>query len=174
MSGRLEPRSVDLANGAHIEYLETGSSDGTPVVYFHGAGGVFRNAAFMPALGERFRTLAPSRPGYDGSTGVTASARDEATVMGELEAERARSRQLLLNVLPERIVARLEQGERPIADRHDEVAVLFSDFAGFTAIATDLDPKALPAGLTRLELFDKLNGHVKGSTGIIGLFKKPL
>lgn len=43
----------------------------------------------------------------------------------------------------------------------------------FVLIATDLDPKALPAGLTKLELFDKLEGHVKGSTGIIGLFKNP-
>ena len=44
----------------------------------------------------------------------------------------------------------------------------------FILIATDLDPKALPPGLTRLELFEKLTGHVKGSTGIIGLFKNPL
>ena len=44
----------------------------------------------------------------------------------------------------------------------------------FILIATDLDPKALPPGLTKLELFEKLNGHVKGSTGIIGLFKNPL
>ena len=44
----------------------------------------------------------------------------------------------------------------------------------FILIATDLDPKALPPGLTKLELFDKLAGHVKGSTGIIGLFKNPL
>ncbi len=43
----------------------------------------------------------------------------------------------------------------------------------FVLIATDLDPKALPAGLTKLELFDKLAGHVKGSTGMIGLFKNP-
>src|SRR5262245_10983408 len=43
----------------------------------------------------------------------------------------------------------------------------------FVLIATDLDPKALPPGLTKLELFEKLNGHVKGSTGIIGLFKNP-
>ena len=41
----------------------------------------------------------------------------------------------------------------------------------FVLIATDLNPKALPPGLTKLELFDKLNGHVKGSTGIIGMFK---
>lgn len=44
----------------------------------------------------------------------------------------------------------------------------------FILIATDLDSKALPPGLTRLELFEKLAGHVKGSTGIIGLFKNPL
>jgi Raf kinase inhibitor-like YbhB/YbcL family protein len=43
----------------------------------------------------------------------------------------------------------------------------------FVLIATDLDPKALPPGLTKLELFDKLQGHVKGSTGIIGLFRNP-
>lgn len=44
----------------------------------------------------------------------------------------------------------------------------------FILIATDLDPKVLPAGLTKLQLFDKLDGHVKGSTGMIGLFKNPL
>jgi pimeloyl-ACP methyl ester carboxylesterase len=79
MSGRLEPRSVALPGGGRIEYLEAG--DGPPLVYFHGAGGVFRNAAFMPALAERYRVLAPSRPGYDGSTGSCGSAREEAEVM---------------------------------------------------------------------------------------------
>jgi len=44
----------------------------------------------------------------------------------------------------------------------------------FVIIATDLDPKALPPGLTRAELLEKLNGHVKGSAGLIGLFKNPL
>jgi Raf kinase inhibitor-like YbhB/YbcL family protein len=43
----------------------------------------------------------------------------------------------------------------------------------FLLIATDLDPKALPPGLTKLELFGKIGGHVKGSTGIVGLFKHP-
>lgn len=43
----------------------------------------------------------------------------------------------------------------------------------FTLIATDLDPKALPPGLTRAELMQKLEGHVKGATGIVGLFKNP-
>ena len=44
----------------------------------------------------------------------------------------------------------------------------------FTLIATDLDPKALPPGLTKHEVMEKLVGHVKGATGIIGLFKNPL
>jgi pimeloyl-ACP methyl ester carboxylesterase len=81
MSGRLEPHWVELASGVRIEYLEVGS--GTPIVYFHGGGGVFRNAAFMPALAQQYRVLAPSRPGYDGSTGACSSARDDAEVMGD-------------------------------------------------------------------------------------------
>jgi class 3 adenylate cyclase len=64
-------------------------------------------------------------------------------ILEDLEAERARSRSLLLNVLPERILARLEAGEQPIADGHEAVAVLFSDFAGFTGIAARLAPTVL-------------------------------
>ena len=43
----------------------------------------------------------------------------------------------------------------------------------FMVIATDLEPGALPAGLTRDELQDKLKGHAKGAAGIIGLFGQP-
>jgi Raf kinase inhibitor-like YbhB/YbcL family protein len=43
----------------------------------------------------------------------------------------------------------------------------------FTLIATDLEPKELPPGLTRDELFAKLTGHTKGATGLIGLFGSP-
>ena len=64
-------------------------------------------------------------------------------VVRDLEAERARSRSLLLNVLPERIVRRLEEGELRIADRYEAVSVLFSDFVDFTQIAARLEPQAL-------------------------------
>lgn len=74
-------RTVDLPGGFRIEYREVG--EGKPVVYFHGAGGVFRNAAFLPALGQRYRVLAPSRPGYDGSPGSCASANEDAEVMAD-------------------------------------------------------------------------------------------
>jgi Raf kinase inhibitor-like YbhB/YbcL family protein len=49
----------------------------------------------------------------------------------------------------------------------------------FVVIATDFDPKELPAGLTREEFLAKLvpaapaMTHAKGATGIVGLFVKP-
>jgi Raf kinase inhibitor-like YbhB/YbcL family protein len=43
----------------------------------------------------------------------------------------------------------------------------------FKIIATDLDPKALPPGLTLPELDEKLQGHTKGAAGLVGLFTHP-
>lgn len=43
----------------------------------------------------------------------------------------------------------------------------------FMVIATDLEPGALPAGLTRDELSEKLKGHAKGAAGLVGLFGRP-
>jgi Raf kinase inhibitor-like YbhB/YbcL family protein len=46
----------------------------------------------------------------------------------------------------------------------------------FVLIATDFDPKELPAGLTRDELIAKFGpapAHLKGVTGMVGLFVNP-
>ena len=43
----------------------------------------------------------------------------------------------------------------------------------WTIIATDLDPKALQPGLTRDELAKALEGHVKGSAGLVTRFRHP-
>jgi Raf kinase inhibitor-like YbhB/YbcL family protein len=43
----------------------------------------------------------------------------------------------------------------------------------FTLIATDLEPAALAAGMTREEVIKALDGHAKGATGLIGTFSKP-
>jgi adenylate cyclase len=64
-------------------------------------------------------------------------------VVKDLEVERARSQHLLLNVLPQRIIDRLNAGEKLIADRHEDVTVLFSDFVGFTEISARLPTAAL-------------------------------
>ena len=84
-------------------------------------------------------------------------------LLQDLEVERAKSQRLLLNVLPQRIIDRLEAGEAPIADRHDAVTVLLSDFVGFTRIAGELSPKLLIEELNHLfSAFDA----ICNSTGV--------
>ena len=73
-----------------------------------------------------------------------------SSLLRDLEAERARSQRLLLNVLPQRIIDRLNAGETLIADRHDDATVLFSDFVGFTRISSELAPSALVEDLNAL------------------------
>lgn len=49
--------------------------------------------------------------------------------------EKGRTEDLLANILPEPISARLKRLENPIADRFEEVTVMFADLAGFTNFA---------------------------------------
>jgi len=56
-----------------------------------------------------------------------------------LARERARADALLLNVLPPSIAERLKAApDEPIADRFDEVTVLFADLVGFTPLSATL------------------------------------
>jgi class 3 adenylate cyclase len=64
--------------------------------------------------------------------------RREFVTLRQLAAERARAEALLRNVLPDAIAARLEAGERPLADSFDDVTVLFADLSGFTPLAASL------------------------------------
>src|SRR5438477_6526830 len=71
-------------------------------------------------------------------------------LLRDLEAERARSQRLLLNVLPQRIIDRLNAGETLIADRHEDATVLFGDLVGFTSISSRLPPSVLVEELNLL------------------------
>jgi class 3 adenylate cyclase len=59
-------------------------------------------------------------------------------MMRDLEVERQRSNDLLRNILPEPIIERLNDGQRLIADRHEDVTVLFADVVDFTRISAAL------------------------------------
>ena len=48
--------------------------------------------------------------------------------------------QLLRSMLPAGIAARLKSGETTVADRHEDVSVLFADIVGFTSLAAALPP----------------------------------
>jgi class 3 adenylate cyclase len=71
-------------------------------------------------------------------------------IMVELDVERGRSRELLLNILPQSIIDRLNGGERVIADRFDDVAVVFSDFVGFTEISARLPVATVVSSLNEM------------------------
>ena len=64
-------------------------------------------------------------------------------LMKELDAEKAESERLLLNILPEPIAQRLKTEPGVIADRFDSVSVLFSDIVGFTPLSETLTPEQM-------------------------------
>jgi class 3 adenylate cyclase len=70
-------------------------------------------------------------------------ARDTFVARRLLEAEKAESERLLLNVLPPAIAERLKRGEEVIADGLDQVTILFSDIVGFTQLSARLEPERL-------------------------------
>jgi class 3 adenylate cyclase len=79
-------------------------------------------------------------------------------VMAELDTEKGRSETLLRNILPQQIIKRLGDGAELIADRYEEASVIFSDFEGFTAISSDMEPRALVESLNAIfSRFDALS-----------------
>jgi class 3 adenylate cyclase len=74
----------------------------------------------------------------------------EQVYLDRLEEEMAKHERLLLNILPKQIVGRLNDGETVIADRFDDVSVLFSDIVDFTRISSDMAPDRLVSYLNRL------------------------
>jgi adenylate cyclase len=60
-----------------------------------------------------------------------------------IEAERKRSDNLLLNILPEETALELKESGKVVAKRFESVTVLFTDFEGFTQYAENLSPEKL-------------------------------
>ena len=113
-------------------------------------------------LEKENRVLARKLARMDSNVRQMEAMQDSTSVLltrltRELEEEKARSQSLLLNVLPQRIVDRLESGETQIADRLPEVTVLFGDIVGFTETSSNLEPQVLVAELNALfSRFDAL------------------
>lgn len=92
---------------------------------------------------------------------VWFALRDTQRAEAVMEAEYERSEALLANMLPGSIAERLKSSSRSvIADKYDEVSVLFADIVGFTERASATTPADLVRFLNRLygafdELVDK-------------------
>ena len=74
-----------------------------------------------------------------------------------VQMEREKSERLLLNILPVAIAHRLKKGERTIAQRYDQVTVLFADLVDFINLSNRTDPEALVSLLNDLfSRFDRI------------------
>jgi class 3 adenylate cyclase/ligand-binding sensor domain-containing protein len=75
----------------------------------------------------------------------------------ELAAEKERSEDLLLNILPEEVAEELKENGRAAAHRFEHCTVLFSDFKGFTSFSSSMDSDTLVSELHHyFGLFDRL------------------
>jgi guanylate cyclase len=74
-----------------------------------------------------------------------------------LHAEREKSENLLLNILPKEIASLLKENSGTIADYYDDVSVLFADIVNFTPLAEKLRPRETVALLNEIfSTFDAL------------------
>ncbi len=81
----------------------------------------------------------------------------EQIYIKQLQREQEKSEQLLLNILPGSIADRLKKGESVIADKFDEVTVLFADIVGFSHLTEKMTPVRLVELLNHIfSVFDRL------------------
>ena len=81
----------------------------------------------------------------------------DVTAARQIERLARENERLLLNILPASIAERLRSGEAVIADRFDELTVLFADCVGFTEMSSRMPPAAVVDQLNQVfSAFDAL------------------
>lgn len=107
----------------------------------------------IESLGRFYRLLAVDVPEF-GFINVYGT---DITAARELERLHRENERLLLNILPEPIADRLRQGEALIADRYDDVTLLFADIVEFTRMSSEMSPDELVTVLNEVfTVFDRL------------------
>ena len=80
----------------------------------------------------------------------------------QIEDEKQRSDELLLNILPTAIAEELKNGGKAKARKYEQASVLFVDFKNFTKISEQLSPEDLVAELDHyFKAFDFIIGQYK-------------
>jgi class 3 adenylate cyclase len=82
----------------------------------------------------------------------------DVTAVRESERLARENERLLLNILPEPIAQRLREGEPLIADRFEDVTLMFADIVGFTHLSSNLSANELVGVLN--DVFTVFDGLV--------------
>lgn len=115
---------------------------------------VGRRAAVELEAGGRVYTLLPVDVPEFGFINIYGT---DITAVRERERLAADNERLLLNILPEPIARRLRHGEALIADRFDDVTLMFADIVEFTRLSSTLSPADLVGVLNDIfTAFDEL------------------
>ena len=168
---------VGSASGIHFWLLAAGA-----LIVFYGTEWILLSFATIACMVgtmiaiefwvPRFTTIAPITPllaaviktiAITGVTSIIAAFIYLAMHMASqseaaLEREYARSEGLLSSILPRKIAARLKhEPQATIADKYDQVTLLFADLVNFTPKASLLAPEEVVAFLNRVfSTFDEL------------------
>lgn len=83
------------------------------------------------------------------------------SMMNQLNLERDKSENLLLNVLPPPIAQRLKNNEETIALSNDSVSIMFADLVGYTAFSSNKTPEEVVFILNNIFMgFDEIIDHL--------------
>ncbi len=74
----------------------------------------------------------------------------ERELLDQVRSEKAKSEDILYQVIPQSVAERLRKGESTIADNIDDVTVVFTDLVGFTALSTRMEPADLVSILNQM------------------------
>jgi adenylate cyclase len=121
-----------------------------------------RDAGFAMPAGLFYVNFAPNVVGTTVILFVIVfyAVRQVARAEEIAERERERSENLLSHILPPRVAERLKESPgAQIADAYPEASILFADMAGFTARASDTEPRELVEFLNGV--FTKLDALVE-------------
>jgi class 3 adenylate cyclase len=114
-----------------------------------------RTSVEVAAGGRSYSLLAVDLPEF-GFVNVYGT---DITAVQEQERLALENQRLLLNILPEPIAKRLREGERLIADRFDDVTLLFADIVEFTRLSASMSAAELVGILN--EVFTVFDGLVE-------------